>query len=1416
MCLNKFVFCFLKSFFRNSIPSAAVIYQWKIFQKPTLPAVIVTLSAFLICSSSSAAGVQQLHGHVPHAVQTAPLVGHLESARQLHIAVSLPLRNEETIQYLLKVLYDPQSPDYRKFLAPKKCAEMFGATKLDYQAVVNFLKAKGLAVTTEHANRIVIDAVGSAEVVEKIFNVTLNKYKRSDNTEFYAPDREPSIEINVPVLHVSGLDNYGIPHPANVAIKNEKSLKFQKPSVSSGLPAPNFGTGPGWCFFPHGNTYIGNDFRNLYLPGLLSAQNGSGQKIALLEYDGYSQADITNYQQLTGLPSPQLTPIPVDQSGNNLYSVNGADEVILDIDMAWAMAPNAVILSYEENPAYPPVDVFSKIQTDNLAQEISCSWSWVGLPDVSVSQIFNLYALQGQTFFQAAGDTGAYVDGDPLNTPPNPMCASSLMTVVGGTQLTTTGTGTNGSLTPHPTPGVGNYVSETTWNDANLKPLATMTPNTNAVGGGGICSGPTPLPIPTYQVPFINANNLGSLTYRNIPDVSLVADNLFTYGFWQDPNTGIIYDGVGLCGAGTSAAAPLWTGFMAIVNQQAASSGNIGPIGFANPYLYTLAASPTPYYNDFHDIKDGSNNNYWHPTTTPIYPAVTGYDLATGLGSINNNLLNALVGEMPTWTPTPTPTFLTCSSGQPGNTWTAGATGTPDGGSNAVGSVEDGIVFDPGTDMKMWIIGGGKVWSSTNGTNWTTQSSPAFLTGRTGQQSVTFNGKIWVMGGVVGSTYESDVWSSSDGVNWTEATGTAAFGARSYFSLTVYNGYMWVIAGQKSGGLLLNDVWYSNDGVNWTEATASAAFPIRAYAPCVVFNNQMYLIGGAESSVPGNDIWTSTNGSAWAQVSTSGSVFSGRYSAHAVVCGNVLWLIGGDRFNGHGVSPDYDVWVTLDGVSWTQTNTSNPFDDSTGSAVSYNGAVWALTTSPSGTWTWNNGCCQLPTFTPTPTPTFTPTFAVCSSGQPGNAWTAGATGTPDGGSTVVGTVEDGVVFDPGTGPKMWLINGSGVWSSPNGTNWTNQSSPLFLTGRTGQQSVTFNGKIWVMGGVVGSTYESDVWSSPDGVNWTEATGSAAFGARSYFSMVVYNGYMWVIAGQKSGSVLLNDAWYSSDGANWTQATSSAAFSVRAWAPCVVFNNQMYLIGGGESSVPGNDIWTSTNGSTWTQVSISGSVFSGRESAHAVVCGNALWVIGGLYFNGHGVSPATDVWVSQDVVHWTETNTSNPFDDSTGSAVPFGGAVWALTTSTSGTWTWSSGCCLLPTPTPMGGLMAPVRGSEVEGIKSTPTFTPSPTPTVSPTPTPIPSNAFTVVAAPNVSRNGQPIQFEMVLGSPGQINLILYTLTGDQVYQTSVAGSVGLNTALWKLENHARSQVASGLYIYSVQVTNESGVQNKIGKVVVIR
>ncbi len=559
------------------------------------------LAAGLATQPAQAKGRQPLAGAMPAEARGLTPTGRLASTNRLNLAISLPLRQPEALARLLNDLYDPASANYRHFLTPPQFAERFGPAKEDYEALIRFARANGLTVTAEHPNRTLLDVNGSVADIERAFQTTLRVYPHpTEARTFYAPESEPSIEIGVEVLDISGLENYHLPHP--------KSL-HAIPASQSSHPAASAGSGPS-------GTYLGNDFRAAYAPGV--TLTGAGQTVGLLEFDGYYASDIAAYESQAGLAAVPLQNVLLDgfsgtpTTGRNSESV----EVSLDIEMTASMAPGlTAIILYEAGPNGLANDVLNRMATDDAAKQLSCSWDFTTPTAGSADQIFKQMAAQGQTFFNASGDSGAYTGTIP---PPDD---DPYITLVGGTTLTT-GTG-------------GAWAGETVWN------WYTSGEGSGASGGGISTS----YSLPAWQTGVATSANQGSTANRNVPDVALTADNVW-----------VIYDnGKSATFGGTSCASPLWAGMTAMVNQQAtATSGTT--VGFINPALYAIGEGSL-YTAAFHDITTG--NNFPNARATR-FSATPGYDLCTGWGTpAGKALIDALAGQPDPLRITPTTGFTT-------------------------------------------------------------------------------------------------------------------------------------------------------------------------------------------------------------------------------------------------------------------------------------------------------------------------------------------------------------------------------------------------------------------------------------------------------------------------------------------------------------------------------------------------------------------------------------------------------------------------------------------------------------------------------------------------------------------------------------------------------------------------------------
>ena len=172
--------------------------------------VVVMMFARPVCAAER----QVVHVHLPAAAARLQPLGPMGSSQPLNLAIGLPLRNQEALTNLLQQIYDPASPNYHHFLTPEQFTEQFGPSEQDYRAVIAFAKANGLTVTAEHPNRMLVDVSGSVADIERALHVTMQVYQHpTENRTFYAPDVEPSLDLAVPVLSISGLNNYSLPRP---------------------------------------------------------------------------------------------------------------------------------------------------------------------------------------------------------------------------------------------------------------------------------------------------------------------------------------------------------------------------------------------------------------------------------------------------------------------------------------------------------------------------------------------------------------------------------------------------------------------------------------------------------------------------------------------------------------------------------------------------------------------------------------------------------------------------------------------------------------------------------------------------------------------------------------------------------------------------------------------------------------------------------------------------------------------------------------------------------------------------------------------------------------------------------------------------------------------------------------------------
>ncbi len=378
----------------------------------------VVLLAAVLAGAAAAQNERPISGHVISAARYLSPLGLLPATTNLNLVLGLPLRNQAALDQLLVELHDPASTNYHQWLTPEQFTDRFGPSTEDYQKVVSFAGQHGFKVTGLHSNRMMVNVDAQVANIEKTFKLKLDRYQHpTEKRTFYAPDTDPTIETNVPIMHIAGLDDFIRPHRLGGTPK-------VVPLDTNTIVAYATGSGPGGFF-------MGSDFRKAYVPGVTNT--GAGQYIAIIDVGGpYYPLDVYKYQTNAGLSTNiVVTNIITTFTSYWTNALTGSSvdegEEVLDIDMAMSMAPGATILNYEGEAH----NLFNQIAVDNKAKQMTLSYGF-GIDSI-IQQIFQQFVAQGQAMSQASGDGGADLDGGTGLT------GAPYSTVVGGVSLTTSG-----------------------------------------------------------------------------------------------------------------------------------------------------------------------------------------------------------------------------------------------------------------------------------------------------------------------------------------------------------------------------------------------------------------------------------------------------------------------------------------------------------------------------------------------------------------------------------------------------------------------------------------------------------------------------------------------------------------------------------------------------------------------------------------------------------------------------------------------------------------------------------------------------------------------------------------------------------------------------------------------------------------
>lgn len=563
-------------------------------------------------------------------------------------------RQQADLDALVAAQTDPRSPGFRQWLTPEQYAARFGASPADIARTREWLAQQGLDVgeTSRIGTRVRFG--GTVAQVQAAFQTEVRHYEVGGELH-YAMARAPAIPaaLSGAVLGLKNTHDF-YPRPVN------------RPSTGTPLYMGSHGYGllpADWA-----NVY---DVAPLYTTGVSGTPvDGSGVTIAVVGVAQIAQSDIDAFRTLAGLPASTVTMTLVPDTGPATPGSQGTgSEAILDVEWAGGIAPAATVDYVFTGGDDGNVDDASYyIIEENLGSILSESWGGCeqGLTpaDADIAQVYGSAAnVLGITYVAAAGDSGAVGCGGTGAGPSGGglyvgMPASYPgVTAVGGTEFP------SGSLTYDASNTATGYsTQEQVWNDSD-DPATGL-----AQGSGGIS---VVFGRPQYQSSIPTCSIVGSLpvggvdptTMREVPDIAVSAGGSANAYFIECTRDSATHD----CGAtggsprvssisGTSCGTPSFAAVVALLDQIAG-----GRLGNVNPMLYTLNAS-TP--SAFHDITIGNNEAICTPGTDPGcpaggmygYAATTGFDCASGLGSLDVAKLAAAVDAM-----APTTTALAVS-----------------------------------------------------------------------------------------------------------------------------------------------------------------------------------------------------------------------------------------------------------------------------------------------------------------------------------------------------------------------------------------------------------------------------------------------------------------------------------------------------------------------------------------------------------------------------------------------------------------------------------------------------------------------------------------------------------------------------------------------------------------------------------
>jgi subtilase family serine protease len=658
-----------------------------------------------ITGELSSGATVTVSGTVHPLTRRATDLGEVNSGMQMGALVlntSLSAVQQNDLNSLLEALQNPSSPQYHQWLTQQQYGERFGLTDADLATVTGWLTGQGFTIKSVASSRNAIYFSGNAGQVELAFQTQLHNYELDGKTHFAnATELRVPAAIGSVLLNVRGLNNF----------RPKASISKVSQAIS-----PQFTNYNGNHFLAPGDWATIYDVTSIYNAGY----TGLGAHVGVVGQTYAPQADIDHFRSAAGLSSTKINYQCISSADCTDAAGTSSDgdlsESDLDIEWAGGIAKNATVDFIYASHSDPTLDVYDALQyaiqtytvSGAVVPVLSMSYEHCeqNISATDASYYLNLAQQansQGQTIVVSAGDSGA-AGCDPHGESTYTASVYGLsvsvpadvpgVTGVGGTIL---GDESNPSFYWSSTTGAADtalrYIPESAWNESGSDGLIA--------GGGGVS---TFFPTPIWQaVP----DNFTGTAGRFVPDISFTAswdhdaylvcsqiDNSATYGTTCTDGFLSSLDYFWYSG-GTSASAPSFAGMLTLLTQKYGHLGNV------NPTLYNLASNAATYATVFHDITIG--NNIVPCLSSAVgcvngqlgYQATTGYDLVTGLGSLDGGALYSALASASNLASATVTVTATPSSLNMGSTTTLAATVT----SATSGSISGTITFANGTTV---------------------------------------------------------------------------------------------------------------------------------------------------------------------------------------------------------------------------------------------------------------------------------------------------------------------------------------------------------------------------------------------------------------------------------------------------------------------------------------------------------------------------------------------------------------------------------------------------------------------------------------------------------------------------------------------------------------------------------------------